>query len=145
MSSSHRFFTLEEATALLPSLKALVGAQLERRATLEERLGQLALKTGAPPEAIVERPDDPDDVRALKREIVRRIEEYQKGWNELESIGAVLKDARTGLVDFYSKIDGRTVFLCWRFGEDAIEHYHDLESGFAGRKPLATIRARLYN
>ena len=145
MSSTPRFFTLEEATALLPSVKPLVARQLERRAELEVLLSQLALKTGTPPESVVENPDDPDDVIAMKRDIARRIEEYQRGWNELEDLGAVLKDARTGLIDFYSKIDGRTVFLCWRHGEDAIEYYHDLESGFGGRKPLSAIRARHYN
>lgn len=145
MSSQPRFFTLEEASALLPSVKSLVGRQLERRSTLEQLLSQLALKTGTPPETVVENPDDPDDIKAMKRDITRRIEEYQRGWNELEDLGAVLKDARTGLIDFYSKIEGRTVFLCWRHGEDAIEHYHDLEAGVAGRKPLSAVRARLYN
>jgi len=141
----HRYFTLEEANALLPKVKSLVEEQLTKRAALEERLGQLALKTGEPPDTVVEAPDDPDDVRALKRDLQGRIEDYQRGWNELEDLGAVVKDARTGLIDFYSKIEGKTVLLCWRHGEDAIEHYHDLESGFSGRKPLATIRARLYN
>ncbi len=145
MSSQPRFFTLEEASALLPSVKSLVGRQLERRSALELMLSQLALKTGTPPETVVENPDDPDDIKAMKRDITRRIEEYQRGWNELEDLGAVLKDARTGLIDFYSKIEGRTVFLCWKHGEDAIEHYHDLEAGVAGRKPLAAVRKRLYN
>jgi hypothetical protein len=145
MSSSHRFFTLEEATALLPRVKVLVAEQLERRATLEQLLGQLSLRTGSPPETIVENPDDADDVKALKRDILARIEEYQRGWNELEDLGAILKDAKTGLVDFYSKIDGRTVLLCWKHGEDSIDHYHDLDSGFAGRKPLSAVRARMYN
>jgi hypothetical protein len=143
--SSHRFFTLEEATALLPRVRALVDLQLHRRSILEEFLGRLAQRTGAPPEAVVELPDDPDDVRALKREIVQKIEEYQRGWNELEDLGALVKDPRSGLVDFYSRIEGRTVFLCWRHGEDSISHYHDVDAGFAGRKPLAAVRARQYN
>lgn len=145
MSSSHRFFTLEEANALLPRVKTLVAEQLERRNTLEQLLGQLALRTGSPPETIVENPDDADDIKALKRDILARIEHYQRGWNELEDLGAVLKDAKTGLVDFYSKIDGRTVLLCWKHGEESIDHYHDLDSGFAGRKPLSAVRARMYN
>jgi len=142
---AQKFFTLEEASALLPRVKGLVSMQLERRAALEDRLSKLATRTGQPPETVVENTDDPDDVKALKRDILGRIEEYQRGWNELEDLGAVLKDARTGLVDFYSKLEGKTVLLCWRHGEDSIGHYHDLESGFAGRKPLAPIRARLLN
>lgn len=140
-----RFFTLEEARATLPAVKTLVAKQLERRGALEQLLSQLALKTGTPPETVVEDPDDADDIRAMKRDIARRIDEYQRGWNELEDMGIVLKDAKTGLIDFYSKIEGRTVLLCWKHGEDSIEYYHDIEAGFAGRKPLSTVRARLYN
>ncbi|MGZ3418550.1 MAG: DUF2203 family protein [Polyangiales bacterium] len=143
--AGQKFFTLEEASAVLPQVKSLVSMQLERRAALEDRLGRLALRTGSPPETVVENPDDPDDIKALKRDILGRIEEYQRGWTQLEDLGAVLKDARTGLVDFYSKLEGKTVLLCWRHGEDSIGHYHDLESGFSGRKPLAPIRARLLN
>ncbi len=143
--SAQRYFTLEEANALLPKVKTLVAEQLQKRTVLEERLGQLAAETGEAPDTVIEKPDDTDDVRALKRELQARIEEYQRGWNEVEDLGAVVKDARIGLIDFYSKIEGKTVLLCWKHGEDGIEHYHDLESGFSGRKPLATIRARLYN
>jgi len=145
VSASPRFFTLEEAQALMPRVKKLVALQLDRRAALEQLLAQLALRTGSPPETIVENPDDADDVKALKRDILSRIEDYQRGWNELEDLGAVLKDAKTGLLDFYSKIEGKTVLLCWRHGEDQIEHYHDLDSGFAGRKPLSAVRSRMYN
>jgi hypothetical protein len=28
------------------------------------------------------------------------------------------------------------VYLCWRFGEDRIGHWHELDGGFAGRRPL---------
>jgi hypothetical protein len=38
------------------------------------------------------------------------------------------------LVDFYSKRDGRDVFLCWKQGEPAVEHWHELEGGFSGRR-----------
>lgn len=145
MGATPRFFTLEEATAALPSVKTLVGRQLERRTSLEQMLAQLALKTGSPPETVVEEPDDADDIRAMKRDIARRIEEYQRGWNDLEDMGIVLKDAKVGLIDFYSKVEGRTVLLCWKHGEDDIEFYHDVDSGFAGRKPLSAVRARLYN
>lgn len=145
MASTPRFFTLEEANDALPRVKELVGRQLERRVQLEALITELGKRLGEPPEAIVVQPDDPADLKAFKREVIQHIEEYQRGWNELEDLGAVLKDPKTGLIDFYSKIEGKTVLLCWRHGEDAIEHYHDVEAGFSGRKPLAAIRRRLYN
>ena len=146
MSTTPRIFTLEEATALLPQLNAICARQLERRTAIEQKLMQLAQKTGVPPEGVVEKPDDPADVRAIKRDIIARLHEYQSAWNELEKIGAVLKDARTALIDFYARVDGKVVFLCWKYGEESIAHYHDVDSGFSGRKPLeGAVKARLYN
>jgi hypothetical protein len=146
MTSNPRIFTLEEANALVPRIAEVVARQLDRRSAIEERLNALAARTGVPPEGVVERPDDPDDVRAIKRDIIGRLQEYQTSWNELEVLGVVLKDARTGLVDFYARIDGKLVFLCWRHGEERITHYHDLESGFSGRKPIeGALKTRLYN
>ena len=146
MTTQPRVFTLEEANALLPRVNALVAQQLARRQTIEERLHVLAERTGVPPEGVVEKPDDPDDVREIKRDIIARLHEYQSSWNDLENMGIVLKDARTGLLDFYSRIDGKLVFLCWKYGEEAITHYHDVDSGFAGRKPIeGAVKTRLYN
>jgi hypothetical protein len=145
MASTPKFFTLEEANDTLPRVKELVARQLERRGKLEQLITELGNRLGSPPEAVVINPDDPPDLKAFKRDLIQRIEEYQRGWNELEELGAVLKDAKTGLIDWYSKIDGKTVLLCWRHGEDAIDHYHDVDSGYSGRKPLAAVRARLYN
>ena len=48
------------------------------------------------------------------------------------------------LCDFYSIMDGREVFLCWRLGETEVSHWHDLDSGFTGRHPL-TEHARAAN
>jgi hypothetical protein len=48
----------------------------------------------------------------------------------------VLRDPETGLIDFPGERDGRAVFLCWRLGEDRVEHWHEVESGYLGRKRL---------
>ena len=55
---------------------------------------------------------------------------------ELTEIGCEMKDLRTGLVDFLSEMDGREIYLCWQVGEEAVEHWHELTEGFAGRRPL---------
>ena len=141
-----RVFTLEEANALLPRVVALVAQQLDRRQSIEERLLVLAERTGVPPEGVVEKPDDPEDVLVIKRDIIARLHDYQSSWNDLENMGIVLKDARTGLLDFYSRVDGKLVFLCWKYGEEAITHYHDVDQGFSGRKPIeGAVKTRLYN
>jgi hypothetical protein len=48
----------------------------------------------------------------------------------------LLRDPQTGLVDFPGEIEGRRVWLCWRLGEDRVAHWHELDAGFGGRKPL---------
>jgi hypothetical protein len=50
--------------------------------------------------------------------------------------GILLKDPENGLVDFPGDREGRTVYLCWRLGEDRVGWYHEVTSGFAGRRPL---------
>ncbi len=107
---------------------------------------RLGRELGDVPERIVIDPADPTDLRDLKKNIVERIEEYRAGWREVEDLGAVLKDARMGLLDFYGNVDGKLVWLCWKYGEPECAHYHALEEGFSARKPIGnSVRSRLLN
>ncbi len=56
--------------------------------------------------------------------------------SEVEELGVLIKDLSMGLVDFPSRINGREVLLCWRLGEESVEFWHDLETGYAGRQPV---------
>jgi hypothetical protein len=147
MTKEPQFFTLEAANALVPQLRDIVGRQLARRSEIEERLKALASATGeVPTELTPPGPNDPPSVRALKRELLEKIGAYQEGWTEIEELGAVLKDPRQGLVDFYGHVEGKAVWLCWRFGEDEIAHYHALDEGFSARKPIgASLKRSLLN
>ena len=125
---------------------SVVEEQMGRRTEIEEMLEQLAKLVGNVPQTIQIEDNDSHDVRELKESLVVRVERYQSAWRELEEMGAVLKDPRRGLVDFYGRVDGRAVWLCWRYGEETVTHYHALDEGFAGRKPIeATMRRRHIN
>jgi hypothetical protein len=50
--------------------------------------------------------------------------------------GIVVRDIEQGLIDFPGLRGGRQIYLCWRLGEDAVNFWHDRETGFAGRQPL---------
>lgn len=54
----------------------------------------------------------------------------------LEELGVDVKDVDAGLLDFPSQRDGVAVELCWHVGEVAVEHWHGIGEGFAGRKPI---------
>ena len=135
-----RYFTLDEANALVPELQA-------RLTTLLQLVGQLkALRdrieaAGFP---IAQEGIEADLDRAPIH--VRRPLAHFRGLYEtmgdtlraVDQMGAHVKDLETGLVDFFSLRDGtQEVLLCWRFGEPRIEFWHDLESGFKGRRPVA--------
>ncbi len=129
-----RHFTPEEANAALADVRPLVEkmvarreahtAALERQEELEQRIrgngGGIPPATLADAQAEVER-----EARALAR-IVDEIGEH----------GAEVKDLDEGLIDFPALRGGETVLLCWKLGEDAIEYWHTVEDGYAGRRPL---------
>jgi hypothetical protein len=72
----------------------------------------------------------------LNDRMARCIEELNDLNRELMVIGCVLKDWHSGLVDFPPFYRGRRVWLCWRLGETRVQHWHDLNAGFADRAPL---------
>ena len=129
-----RYFTRDEANALLPAVRTLAERMVAYRAGLEQaqaRLGGYLEKIagnggGLPPAELAEAHE------AVEREaggIARCVEGIQE-------LGGMVKDVGEGLVDFLARREGEDVLLCWRLGEDEIDHWHGLEEGFAGRKPL---------
>jgi hypothetical protein len=146
MAASPPVLTIEAVNALVPRLNVLMASQMDRRTEIERRLEELARILGVVPDTIEVEDRDPAPVRVLKIELVERVARYQSAWSEIEEMGAVLKDPRTGLVDFYGLMDGKLVWLCWKYGEDGVSHYHGLDEGFSGRKPIAaSIRQRHLN
>lgn len=68
---------------------------------------------------------------------VKSLYELGKLTLEIDSLGIQLKDYSRGLIDFPSMRDDKLILLCWQLGEaDEIKWWHELETGFAGRKPL---------
>lgn len=68
---------------------------------------------------------------------VRSLYKVGKITTEIHESGVQLKDYERGLIDFPSMRDGRLILLCWQLGEgDEIEWWHEVDAGFAGRRPL---------
>lgn len=131
-----RIFGLDQVNKLVPRLNLVVGEQLQRRAEIEAQLKDLARVLGAPPSDLAPAPGDSDDVRARKVALGETVRAYEDGWTAVEEMGGELKDPRTGLVDFHGRVGGQIVWLCWKYGETQIAHYHALDEGFSGRKPI---------
>ena len=122
-----RYFTVAEANAVLPQVRQIVSRMLAAREMI----------VAARPEVwpILEKAIGNGGSQKAG-ELVFQFEKVQSAARRLTELGIQLKDINTGLVDFPSMRDGREVYLCWRFDEPAVAHWHDLETGFAGRQPL---------
>jgi hypothetical protein len=129
-----RYFTVEEANAVLPELRIILKDLNARRQELEERQQTL--------EAIRQQAAGNgyrlggDEFLRLKREAEFILEEYNSAIKKIEDLGCLLKDLHIGLIDFPSLRDGREVLLCWKPDEAEVTHWHGLAEGFAGRKPI---------
>jgi hypothetical protein len=145
-TTTQRVFTISEVNALIPALSSLVQDQLREQSEIEHGLAELMRLTGEPPRSLEPASLDSAEVSRLKRDLRSRISRYETGWQRVQKWGGVIKDPQTGLVDFYGRVDGKLVWLCWRYGEDTLGYYHDLTSGFSGRRPLsADVRRKLVN
>jgi hypothetical protein len=136
-----KIFTVAEANAILsrtikPAMERLgnrIGAIDALKTEIE--VARLVVDTGATP-------SNPD------QQHLERLLERQRGFEadvreEIEAVhaaGGIIKDPRSGLVDFFSIVDGKLAFLCWKRGEDQIRYWHTVEEGFRGRRLL---RARM--
>lgn len=144
--SSPRVFSIEEVDALIPELSHRVSAQLALGAEIESLVRRLSRETGAPVASLERDPEETREVQALRERIRGLIERYEAGWQGIQRLGAIVKDTSMGLLDFYGRLEGRLVWLCWRFGEDRLGYYHELDTGFSGRQALgADTRTRVLN
>jgi len=128
-------FTLDEAQSLLPVVESLLKRAIEgKRAAqeVEERVAELSRRIYLTGGMRV----DVATVAKDRTEMEGHLQRVRESIAEIDSIGVQVKDMDTGLLDFPCKVDDQVVLLCWRLGESAIEHWHTMEDGFKGRKPV---------
>ena len=122
-----KYFTPAEANQALPLVRALVEdvmqareiiikAQPELWPVLEKSIGNGGSKKAG--------------------ELLHEFRRVENGIKSLQQIGCELKDMSIGLVDFPTLRDGREALLCWKYDEPEVAFWHDLQSGYAGRKRL---------
>jgi len=130
-----KHFTLDEAQNLLPVMESLLRTSMEAKRQIDEIEEEFKnIK-----HSVFLRGGAQLDIVALSRrraESDKAIQRVKDALSEIESIGALVKDLDIGLIDFPCSVDGDTVLLCWKFGEDRITHWHGTSEGFAARKPI---------
>ena len=128
-----KHYTLDEANATLPLLRVILRDVTALAGELRGQYDRLLR---------LQETDGLDN--AHKEEVQHLVEEFERGQEkmreyelELEKLDVELKDYNTGLIDFRHMRDGKEVYLCWRLDEAEVTHWHDLNSGFAGRQKIA--------
>jgi hypothetical protein len=133
VEAKRRYFTVEEANKALPLVKAIVSdivRQFHLVNELKQRLSAVVSEHRRPS-------SDPycEELAQSQAELEAEVAKLEAYIDELSRLGVELKGP-DGLCDFYSIMEGREVYLCWRLGEPEVMHWHELNAGVAGRQPL---------
>jgi hypothetical protein len=132
---AERYFSVADVEALIPELSRIMGRVMsahvevnEAQQRMQAEQQRIALAGGG----VLDR----RAWRADTERVERLTTEVREGLRAIVELGGAPKDLGLGLVDFLHLRDGREVNLCWKYGEREIQHWHGLDEGYAGRKPL---------
>lgn len=122
-----RIFTLAEANELLPQLSqrfATIRRAKSLIASTKDEISRASSKAAS---------GGGSPVGAL---YIRALHEISGSLQTIHELGVVIKDVDLGLCDFPCKLEGRIVYLCWKFGEEEIRWWHEVSCGYKDRHPL---------
>lgn len=131
-SQPKRRFSLEQANRSLPLVRRVVGDIVQTHAQAMKLQHEVERQASGKTQALT--------IKSMQEQLdscMNRLEDFV---DELSEIGCELKDYQTGLIDFVGRHEGRDVYLCWKLGEDHVTHWHELDSGFAGRQSISKLR-----
>ena len=123
-------FTLEQANRSLVLLQRIVGEVVReygRLMELEELIDS------------AEQSSRPNQLEQARQKLVTTVDNLQTCLEELDLVGVELRDFSRGIVDFPSKHQGRTISLCWLYGENEVTHWHEQHASFACRQPVSLL------
>jgi hypothetical protein len=130
-----KLFTVEEANAMLPLVRAIAKDLSTLSREVIERRERLAMLHQS------RRPNKSQDAYSeelaqIEQELTKDSERLHDYVEELRALGVEPKNGPEGLIDFPCDMDGRIVYLCWKLGEPEVLHWHELDAGFRGRQSL---------
>ncbi len=122
----HQHYSRDEARTLLPQVRQWLDrlGQLRQKIKLYERQSGPILDAG-------------DDLGGNRvNEWIVDTAEFRSLMHEFESREIQVADLERGLINFPTMIGDQEAFLCWEPDEEDIVHWHELDSGQAGRQRL---------
>lgn len=144
-----RFYSLDAANAMVPDLAVVTERLREQREELvglrdayRDREGVVlgdVIAAAEVPGTDTDGADADPELRRLRLRMRGIVDQMQADVAWLDERDIVLRDIGTGLVDLPALVSGRQVWLCWHLGEHAVDWWHDVDEGFAGRRPLQAL------
>jgi hypothetical protein len=130
MSDARRSYSLEEANALIPQVRAVLLQLAVEQRRLDASHAEMHRQLDAN--------GDPESAAAATRQEVE-VADIREGMRtllvHLGEMGVELRDVEMGLVDFPGEREGAPVWLCWRLADPRVAFWHRADEGYANRRP----------
>jgi len=130
MQDARRSYSIDEANALVPQVRAVLLQLAVEQRRLDESHAEMhrQLDSNGDPTAATaagRREAEVSDIREGMRTLLVHLSE----------LGVELRDIEMGLVDFPGERDGEAVWLCWRLADPRVAFWHRTDEGYATRRP----------
>ena len=125
------FFTVAEANAILPEVVKKFEMILAKKSSVGKAHLESTVNSSL------------SEFITAKQHLNQAITQYYLAIQTLEETGIAIKSIEQGLLDFPAKMFNEEVWLCWKYNEGTVGFWHEKDSGFINRKPLATDDASL--
>ena len=122
-----RYYTPQEANNLLEIVRPMVAELMQISERIRSRQSEIW--------AVVEKSAGNGGNPELSK-LLPDFDRLDQVLHRLQDMGIEVKDLTIGLIDFPALKDGRVIFLCWKYNEEKIQFWHEVEAGFAGRQEI---------
>jgi hypothetical protein len=129
------FFTVEQANAMLPLVRAIVTDLANLSSEVADRRRRVSFLFAG------RNPNDRDlyhqelvQVEADLEQDAKRLQEYVE---ELRALGVEPTHGPEGIVTFPSILEGRRICLTWKLGDPEVLYWHEPDAGYQRRQPLS--------
>lgn len=126
-----RYFTVEEAEALLPQIKEIFKKAQATKTLIEKKVEDWRAHHKNLSEA---------DEAVIRSQVDFLASQLETQLGEISDLGCIPKDLDLGLVDFPARVGKQEGYLCWKIGDEKIQNWHNLTDGFEGRQKLEDVQ-----
>lgn len=130
-----RYFTLPQAESLIPEVERHLRDALFHKSEAQKAHRELE-DTSDRIRASGGMHVNQSQIQAVRARRDSGAAGLKQALDQIEEIGALVKDLDIGLIDFISRFQDCDVCLCWKLGESGIGFWHGVDEGFQGRKPI---------